>query len=215
MKDFIKLTKKLFKRKKFLLATVILFLSLFLFLASSQIPQEIRQRAQTNQEEDMPEDEDEGAPEGTEEPEPPLCEAKEGFCTPVSEGCFAGDAEYKAEKDYGQLDCAQGSICCGTAEEPTAAAPTPTTAIASTATTIPTSTPTKIPTSTPTMAPLVGDVNGDNILSALDYNAIVECYDRTPPTITCHPSKKQSTDLNQDGTINGIDINLFLRAAKK
>jgi hypothetical protein len=56
-----------------------------------------------------------------------------------------------------------------------------------------------------------GDMNGDNRLDALDYNAIISCYNVIVPTDSCNASQKQLTDLNDDGFDNGVDYNLFLR----
>lgn len=56
-----------------------------------------------------------------------------------------------------------------------------------------------------------GDINGDNVLDTLDYNTIISCYDVAVLNDTCTSAKKQQSDLNDDGLVNGVDYNLFLR----
>lgn len=51
-----------------------------------------------------------------------------------------------------------------------------------------------------------GDINGDNKLDALDYNAIVGCYSLPASSASC-----SLADLNDDGSVNGVDYNMFLR----
>ena len=58
----------------------------------------------------------------------------------------------------------------------------------------------------------VGDPNNDNALDILDYNMLLDCFSITSPPKACiEETKKQATDLNDDGIINGVDINLFIR----
>ncbi len=68
---------------------------------------------------------------------------------------------------------------------------------------------------THTASPLpltTGDSNGDNSLSVLDYNIILDCYSELTPAKNCASGeKKLSADLTDDGKINQFDYNLFLR----
>lgn len=63
----------------------------------------------------------------------------------------------------------------------------------------------------PDIAIVAGDVNNDNILNILDYNILVNCYSDLLPAVSCTDSNKRLTDLNDDGHVNQIDYNLFLR----
>jgi hypothetical protein len=57
-----------------------------------------------------------------------------------------------------------------------------------------------------------GDVNNDDVLSILDYNLIMDCFtDILPPKSCSDPIKRATYDLNDDGSVNQIDYNLFLR----
>jgi hypothetical protein len=62
------------------------------------------------------------------------------------------------------------------------------------------------------LALVTGDSNGDNLLSILDYNMILDCYSDLAPAKNCaDANKKLMTDLTDDGSINQFDYNLFLR----
>jgi Mg-chelatase subunit ChlD len=56
-----------------------------------------------------------------------------------------------------------------------------------------------------------GDTNNDNKLNIIDYNAIRDCYSDVTTAIHCDPTKKLQTDINDDGGVNQVDYNLFLR----
>lgn len=59
---------------------------------------------------------------------------------------------------------------------------------------------------------VVGDSNGDGVISILDYNIIIDCFSELLPAKNCtDPAKKTSADLNDDGNVDSIDYNLFLR----
>ncbi|MBI2443331.1 MAG: hypothetical protein HYV40_05515 [Candidatus Levybacteria bacterium] len=61
---------------------------------------------------------------------------------------------------------------------------------------------------------VVGDSNGDNSLDILDYNILVDCFSiDAPPKACTDPTKKLSADLNDDGNVNGVDINYLVRNA--
>lgn len=69
---------------------------------------------------------------------------------------------------------------------------------------------TKQTTFTPTQAAVVtGDVTNDNTLSLADYIMITNCFGSKINTPSCQD--KTAADINDDGKIDGIDYNLFLR----
>jgi hypothetical protein len=59
---------------------------------------------------------------------------------------------------------------------------------------------------------VVGDSNNDNKLNILDYNLLLDCYsDLSDPKNCSDQTKKDMTDLTDDGKVNLFDLNLFLR----
>ncbi len=66
---------------------------------------------------------------------------------------------------------------------------------------------------------VIGDLNSSdasirqsyNTLNILDYNMLMNCYSDFAPAISCTPAQKLLTDLNDNGTVNQFDYNLFLR----
>ena len=58
---------------------------------------------------------------------------------------------------------------------------------------------------------VAGDVNGDNMINILDYNILMGCYSDILPPAFCDPTRQALTDLNDDGSVNQFDYNLFLR----
>ena len=65
---------------------------------------------------------------------------------------------------------------------------------------------------------IVGDINQDNRITTSstnrtdDYNLLLNCYsDLLPPRGPCSPQQKRAADLNDDGSVNGLDYNLFLK----
>lgn len=68
-------------------------------------------------------------------------------------------------------------------------------------------------TGTEVIASLItGDSNGDNALSILDYNMLLDCFSDLSTARNCDdPSKKEATDFTDDGSVNQFDYNLFLR----
>ncbi|MDP3941799.1 MAG: carbohydrate binding domain-containing protein [bacterium] len=61
---------------------------------------------------------------------------------------------------------------------------------------------------------IVGDSNGDNSLDIIDYNIIADCYSVNAPPRNCtDPQRKLSADLNDDGYVDGVDINYLVRNA--
>jgi hypothetical protein len=61
----------------------------------------------------------------------------------------------------------------------------------------------------PPVTLVTGDVDSDNKLSILDYNIIAQCYNPSRPATDCTLS--QYADLNDDGIIDILDYNLWLR----
>jgi hypothetical protein len=56
-----------------------------------------------------------------------------------------------------------------------------------------------------------GDINGDNTLNILDYNRIIDCFSDLVPAQSCTPSSLRAADLTDDGKVNQLDYNLFIR----
>ncbi len=64
----------------------------------------------------------------------------------------------------------------------------------------------------PQVALTAGDSTHDNLLSILDYNLILDCFSDLSPARNCaDTTKKQATDITDDGSVNQFDYNLFLR----
>lgn len=58
--------------------------------------------------------------------------------------------------------------------------------------------------------PLVnGDVNGDDQIDISDYNSLASCFGSKQQSSAC--TNPSSADLNDDGRVDGIDINVFIR----
>lgn len=63
----------------------------------------------------------------------------------------------------------------------------------------------------PQVSLVAGDADGDNALTLLDYNLLLGCYSDLLPAKACTPQWQIATDFNDDGKVDGIDYNLFLR----
>jgi hypothetical protein len=63
----------------------------------------------------------------------------------------------------------------------------------------------------PAITLVTGDSNDDNQLNILDYNIILGCYSDLGPASFCDQTRKDSSDLTDDGNVNQYDYNLFLR----
>lgn len=65
-----------------------------------------------------------------------------------------------------------------------------------------------------------GDVNSDNKINILDFNILSGCFEQKSQTASCIDSldngmgmdSQQAADINDDGVINGLDYNLFIRS---
>ncbi len=71
-------------------------------------------------------------------------------------------------------------------------------------------------TTVPSIYLVTGDINDDNKLDILDYQALISCFgtQQTNPNYDCaYPITQQSAgaDINDDGVVDGIDYNEFLR----
>lgn len=62
----------------------------------------------------------------------------------------------------------------------------------------------------PTLTLFAGDINGDNVLDALDYGIFVSCFGPKATTASC--LNKATADVNDDGVVDGVDYNLFLHS---
>lgn len=64
----------------------------------------------------------------------------------------------------------------------------------------------------PAITLVAGDIDNNNALNILDYNALLDCYSDLATASNCEqPGKKEASDINDDGPVNQIDYNLFLR----
>lgn len=63
----------------------------------------------------------------------------------------------------------------------------------------------------PATALINGDINGDNAINIVDYNILIGCYSDLSPAISCTSANKLVADLDDDGSVNQFDYNLFLR----
>lgn len=57
----------------------------------------------------------------------------------------------------------------------------------------------------------LGDMDGNNELTAADYRILYDCFGNKANTSGCG-SDREAADLNDDGRVDGIDYNLFLRS---
>lgn len=61
----------------------------------------------------------------------------------------------------------------------------------------------------PSVALVAGDINNDNLLNILDYNALSACYGESPNALNC--ALASVADINRDSIVSIFDFNLFLR----
>lgn len=55
-----------------------------------------------------------------------------------------------------------------------------------------------------------GDMTGNNVLDVLDYNQFVPCFGNRANTSSC--TNKTTADINDDGNVDGIDYQLFVKS---
>jgi hypothetical protein len=63
----------------------------------------------------------------------------------------------------------------------------------------------------PEVTLVTGDIINDNMLNILDYNILIGCYSDLSPAKSCTDANKILSDLNDDGAVNQVDYNIFLR----
>lgn len=66
----------------------------------------------------------------------------------------------------------------------------------------------------PEISVVSGDVNNDNQLDISDYNDIISCFGSKQTSSSCsYPItvKSPGADINDDGVVDGVDYNIFLR----
>ncbi|MEK7605677.1 MAG: SdrD B-like domain-containing protein [Patescibacteria group bacterium] len=63
----------------------------------------------------------------------------------------------------------------------------------------------------PAVSFVAGDADNNNALNVLDYDLIIGCYSDFEAPVSCTTDSKTRTDLNDDGSVNQTDYNLFLR----
>jgi Mg-chelatase subunit ChlD len=63
----------------------------------------------------------------------------------------------------------------------------------------------------PTSELITGDITNDNQLDIRDYNLLLDCYSDLSTAAACNDTKKAAADINDDGPVNQVDYNLFLR----
>lgn len=57
---------------------------------------------------------------------------------------------------------------------------------------------------------VIGDINDDNKLTVEDYNVLIGCFASKANTSSC--TDKENADLDDDDSVGGVDLNLFLRS---
>lgn len=57
-----------------------------------------------------------------------------------------------------------------------------------------------------------GDINNDNSISITDFNILMSCYSDLRASANCSSGNKLNADLSDDGSVNAIDYNIFIRA---
>lgn len=61
---------------------------------------------------------------------------------------------------------------------------------------------------------VLGDINGDNKLDIQDYNILIDCFGANASSQACG-NNKDFADLDDNGRVDGVDYNLFLRSMAK
>jgi hypothetical protein len=58
---------------------------------------------------------------------------------------------------------------------------------------------------------LVGDIDNNNQVNIVDFNLLMGCYSDLTPAASCTSVQKTAADLTDDGNVNQLDYNLFIR----
>lgn len=58
---------------------------------------------------------------------------------------------------------------------------------------------------------IAGDITDDNVINIQDYEALMNCYSNLSEATGCSDSQNTASDLNDDGAVDFIDYNLFVR----
>jgi hypothetical protein len=60
---------------------------------------------------------------------------------------------------------------------------------------------------------VAGDIDNNNQIDLFDYQVLSNCYGdfTTPNPAVCTESQKHAADINDDGRVNFIDLNYFIR----
>jgi len=70
-------------------------------------------------------------------------------------------------------------------------------------------------TDLPTTSLVTGNTNNsDDVLNIQDWNMLLDCFSDINPAKSCNDSKKQQTDITDDGSVNLQDFNIFIRECK-
>ncbi len=56
-----------------------------------------------------------------------------------------------------------------------------------------------------------GDIVDDDRINITDYVKLLDCYSDLQPARSCDPTSKIAADVDDDGSVNGADYNLWLR----
>lgn len=59
---------------------------------------------------------------------------------------------------------------------------------------------------------VLGDINGDNRINISDYNILIDCFGERAGSQKCGNNNKDLADLDDNGRVDGVDYNLFLRS---
>lgn len=62
----------------------------------------------------------------------------------------------------------------------------------------------------PAITLINGDINNDNVMNIADYNILASCFGEKMNTASCG-NNKENADLNEDGKVDQVDYNIFLR----
>lgn len=61
------------------------------------------------------------------------------------------------------------------------------------------------------LTPKLSDANNDNALNPADYTVIINCMSEVGPPRSCNAQQKAGADINLDGRVLGVDLNLYYR----